>query len=92
MGYTLLKQGAFHNLQIDGEDCICPFRNPVPVPGKFAGQIDYVNLRCSSNCALFHHTVDGNNLPVVHLCCSNRIVNIDQNSNEKLTSKSIFLD
>ncbi len=37
----------------NGVPCFCPFRNPVPVPGRLAGSVELSMPQCSSTCPLF---------------------------------------
>lgn len=36
------------------EGKICPFRNPLILPGRIAGQMEIQNIPCSTSCALFN--------------------------------------
>lgn len=47
---TKLQTGE---LILDGK--VCPFRNPVLLPGRVQGSIEIQHIPCSSNCALFSY-------------------------------------
>jgi hypothetical protein len=70
--HSLKKINDVYQLQVNGQPCVCPFKNPIPVQDKF-GQLQLLNQDCNSLCPLFaityneYHTVD-------LLCSSNTVV------------------
>ena len=42
------------------EGKICPFRNPLILPGQIAGQVTIENIPCTTACTLFHYSQNTN--------------------------------
>lgn len=51
------------------KDKICPFRNPLILPGQFAGQVTIENIPCTTSCALFETNTITNVLTECTLNC-----------------------
>ena len=87
--YTVVKgQMKEQNLQINGLQSICPFTQPIPVPGN-VGQIQIMRMPCTSTCP--HAAYDGNSWTIK---CSgdSQVFNITETPEEpKLQSKVIHL-
>jgi hypothetical protein len=47
------KDGSLIEVNEKNQEVICPFRGPIAVPGQLAGQIQFVNISCSSQCPFF---------------------------------------
>ena len=50
----------------------CPFRNPLILPGRIAGQLNVQPIPCSNDCPLFNYHDSGDNISgMVKLSCAN---------------------
>jgi len=79
--YTLQEQNNIFYLKTNGNPMICPFRNPIMIPGKLQGQITYQYLGCSSLCPKF--SIHENSVKTN--CGSTTVVKIDHVTYEKET-------
>jgi len=53
------------------EGKICPFRNPLILPGQIAGRVVIENIPCSTSCALFKLEQTAGEQVNYKLCCGN---------------------
>jgi hypothetical protein len=74
---TTTKQDQQGNTVIikDGNQLICPYQQPLALPGQLAGQIQIMRLPCSSLCPMFNLTPGK-----ITLKCTNTVIETGLNS------------
>jgi len=81
------KDGVF-TLMRNGKAAVCPYRQPIVLPGQLQGQVQIMPHPCNSQCPHWQNRLEGINEFEVKLTCGQGVtIFADRHKTQKPTDK-----